>query len=102
MPTSACVIAAVVTVDCWQLSAGLNFFVTLWHRAPYVFMRFRCMFHLVLHVYHLDVTYVALTIHICCKCMFKMFHLFQMYAASVLSVCFICCNVYTRICNCMF
>jgi hypothetical protein len=53
-------------------------------------MRFRCMFHL-------DVAYVALTIHVCCKCMFQMFHLFRTYVASVLSVSFICCNGHTRI-----
>jgi hypothetical protein len=38
-------------------------------------------------------SYVALAIHICCKCMFYLFHT---YVASVLSICFICCNEYTR------
>jgi hypothetical protein len=81
-----------------QLSAGLKLFVTPWHQAPYIFMRFsfRSMFHLVLHVFHLDVAYGTLVIHVCCKYIFQMFHLFQMYVASVLSVCFICCNGYTR------
>jgi hypothetical protein len=65
-PTSACI----VTVDRWQLSSSPIFFINPWHRAPYVFMRFRCIFHLVLHVFHLDVAYVALAIHVCCKCMF--------------------------------
>jgi hypothetical protein len=60
-----------------------------------------------LHVFHLDVVYVAMAIHVCCKCMFQMFQLFQTYVASVLSVhmdvvcdscgCCICCNGHTRI-----
>jgi hypothetical protein len=38
------------------------------------------------------VAYVAMTIHVCCKCMF------QKYVASVLlSRCCICCTGYTRI-----
>jgi hypothetical protein len=31
-------------------------------------------------VSHLDVAYVAMAIHVCCKCMF---HLFQMHVASI-------------------
>jgi hypothetical protein len=42
------------------------------------------------------VAYVAMTIHICWKCMFQMFQLFQMYVASVLSGCCICCTGYIR------
>jgi hypothetical protein len=37
------------------------------------------------------VAYVAMTIHVCCKCMFQMFRFFQTYVASVLSGCSICC-----------
>jgi hypothetical protein len=85
-----------VAVDRWQLSAGPNFSVTPWHRAPYVFMHFRCIFHLVLTVFYLDVAYVALVVHVCCKYMFQMFHLFQTYVVCVLYVCFICCNGCTR------
>jgi hypothetical protein len=33
------------------------------------------------------VAYVAMAIHVCCKCMFHMFKLFQTYVASVLSRC---------------
>jgi hypothetical protein len=29
-----------------------------------------------LHVFHQDVAYVAVAIHICCKRMFQMFHMF--------------------------
>jgi hypothetical protein len=36
-----------------------------------------------LHVFHFDIVYVAMTIHVCCKCMFQMFQLFQTYVASV-------------------
>jgi hypothetical protein len=42
------------------------------------------------------IAYVAMAIHICCKCRFQMFQLFQTYVASVLSGCCICCNDYTR------
>jgi hypothetical protein len=35
-------------------------------------------------VLHLDVVYVAIAIHVCCKCMFQIFQLFQMYVAIVL------------------
>jgi hypothetical protein len=35
-----------------------------------------------------DVAYVALAIHVCCKCTFQMFELFQTYVANVL--CFKC------------
>jgi hypothetical protein len=46
------------------------------------FSYFKCM----LRVFYLDIAYVALAIHICCKCMFQMFQLFQTYIVSVLSV----------------
>jgi hypothetical protein len=45
----------------------------------------------------LDVAYVAMAIHVCCKCLFKMFHLLQTYVASVLSECYICCSGYTYV-----
>jgi hypothetical protein len=34
-----------------------------------------------------DVAHVAMTIHVCFKCMFQMYHLFQTYVVSVLSEC---------------
>jgi hypothetical protein len=46
-----------------------------------------------LQVFYLDVAYVALDIHVCCKYMFQ---LFQTYVASVLSRCCICCTSYKR------
>jgi hypothetical protein len=58
-------------------------------------MRFTCM----LHMFNQDVAsrssvaYVAITIHVCCKCMFQ---LFQTYVTIVLSVCCICCTGYAR------
>jgi hypothetical protein len=54
-------------------------------------MCFFCM----LHVFHLDVAYVAIAK--CCKCMFQIFYLFQMYVASVLYGCCICFSGYTKI-----
>jgi hypothetical protein len=50
------------------------------------FSCFRCM----LQVFHLDVAYVAVAIHVCWNRVFQMFQLFS-------SGCCICCSGYTRI-----
>jgi hypothetical protein len=55
------------------------------------------MFHLDVACFHLIVAYVAVAIHVCCKCMFQMFHIFQTYVASILSRCCICCSGYTHL-----
>jgi hypothetical protein len=62
---------------------------------------FRCS-RRVLQVFHKgvakvdqDVAYVAMAIHVCCKCLFKMFHLLPTYVACVLSTCCICCSDHT-------
>jgi hypothetical protein len=44
----------------------------------------------------LNVAYVAMAIHVCCECLFKMFHQLQTYVASVLSKYYICCSGYTH------
>ena len=47
-----------------------------------------------LQVFYLNVAYVAVAIHICCKLIFQMFQLFSdKYIVSVLSGC--CCSDYT-------
>jgi hypothetical protein len=83
-PASAC--ATLMTIDRWQLSAGLNFSAAPWHRAPYVScisdVCFIC-FIWMLHAFHLDVAYIAMAIHAYCKCIVQMFDLFQTYVASV-------------------
>jgi hypothetical protein len=38
--------------------------------------------------FYLDVVYVAMAIHVSCKCMFQTFYLFQMYVTDILSRCF--------------
>jgi hypothetical protein len=48
------------------------------------------------------VAYVAMTIHVCYKCMFQMFPLFQIYVTSVLSRCCICCTAIHVCCKCIF
>jgi hypothetical protein len=52
-----------------------------------------------------DVAYVAMSIHVCFKCMFQLFHLFQTYVVSVSSGCcksrFACC-IYMHGCKFMF
>jgi hypothetical protein len=40
--------------------------------------------------------YVAVAIHVRCKCIFQMFHMFHTYVASVLSGCCICYSGYTH------
>jgi hypothetical protein len=55
------------------------------------------VFKRMLQVFYLDVAYVALAIHVCCKCMFQMFHLFQTYVASALYGCCICYSAHTHI-----
>jgi hypothetical protein len=45
-----------------------------------------------LQVFYLDVTYVALAIYVCCKCLICL----QMYVASALSGCYICCSARTH------
>jgi hypothetical protein len=47
-------------------------------------------------VFHLNVAYVAMAIHVCCKCMFE---LFQTYVASVLSE---CCSGHTHVASVSF
>jgi hypothetical protein len=39
-------------------------------------------------LFHLDVAYLTVAIHIYCNYMFQMFHLFSMYVVSVLSGCY--------------
>jgi hypothetical protein len=42
---------------------------------------------------YLDVAYVAVAIHVCCKCMFQMFHLFQtMLQVLYLDVTYVLCR----------
>jgi hypothetical protein len=48
----------------------------------------------ILRVFHLDVAYVTMAIHVCYKCMFQMFKVFQTYVTKVLSRRCICCRVY--------
>ena len=45
---------------------------------------------------HLDVVFVAMAIHVCCKCMFQIFHLFQTYVVNILSGYCICFSGYTH------
>jgi hypothetical protein len=52
------------------------------------FTCFKCM----LQVFYLGAAYVALAIHVRCKCMFEMFQLFQTYVASILRGCWLCCK----------
>jgi hypothetical protein len=55
------------------------------------------IFRGMLQVFHFDVAKVdpdvAMAIHVCSNCLFKIFHLFQKYIASVLSS---YCNGYTH------
>jgi hypothetical protein len=44
------------------------------------FKCFICFKHM-LQVFYQDIAYVAVAIHICCKCVFQMFQLFHLYIA---------------------
>jgi hypothetical protein len=49
------------------------------------------VFHLDVAKVNRDVAYVAIAIHVCCKCLFQMFHLFFRHKLQVyLSGCCIC------------
>jgi hypothetical protein len=51
---------------------------------------FKCFsyFKRMMQVFYLDVAYVTLVVHVCCKYMFQMFQLFKTYVVSVLFGCF--------------
>jgi hypothetical protein len=46
--------------------------------------------------FYLDIVYVAMAIHVRCKCMFQTFYLFQMYVTGILSRCSIYFSGYTH------
>jgi hypothetical protein len=54
---------------------------------------FKCFtyFRRVLHVFYLDVAYVAVAIHISCMSMFQMFHMLQTYIPIVVANA-LCCK----------
>jgi len=43
-------------------------------------------------VFHPDLTYVAMAIHVCCKCVFQMFQLFHLDVAYVAVATHVCCK----------
>jgi hypothetical protein len=55
-----------------------------------------------LQVFYLNIAYVTVAIHICCKCMFQIFYVFHMYVVSVLTRCCICYGGYTYIASLCF
>jgi hypothetical protein len=64
------------------------------------------VFHLGVAKVDLDVTFVVIATHVCCKCMFEMFDLFQKYVTIASSRCCksrsgccICCNDYVYVLN---
>jgi hypothetical protein len=62
------------------------------HVATVYFMRFRCMLHMFIWMLQSrsDVAYVAMTIHVCCKCFIWMLHWLYTCVASVCFKCFSC------------
>jgi hypothetical protein len=52
-----------------------------------VCFKYFCYFRRMLQVFYLDVTYVAVIIHIFLKRIFQLFHLFQTYIATSSSYC---------------
>jgi hypothetical protein len=68
----------------WMLLQWLYTYV-----ASVFYKSFSC-FIWMLHVFHLDVAYVAVAIHVCCKSMFQIFHLLYTYVASLCFKYFTC------------
>jgi hypothetical protein len=55
-------------------------------------------FKRMLQVFHLDVAYVPVAIHVCCNCVFKMYQLFHMdIACFYLDVAYVAVVIYTYI-----
>jgi hypothetical protein len=48
-----------------------------------MFQRYVEVFHIGIAKVDQDIAHVAMTMHVCFKCMFQMFHLYQTYVASV-------------------
>jgi hypothetical protein len=82
---------AYISTGCCKSRFGVAMTIHIYCKCMF---QFRC-FKRMLQVFYLDIAYVALTIHVCCKYMFQMFQLFQTYVASVLSRYFIYCTDYT-------
>ena len=67
--------------------------------ASVCFKYFNCL-KCILQVFHLDAAYVAVAIHVCCKCVFQMLQLFHLdvacfhldvtYVAVAIRVCYKC------------
>ena len=74
----------------------------LWWLYTYVTsVGFKCFsyFKRMLQGFYLDVAYVAMAIHVCCKCIFQMFQLFfgstlQVYVSNVSVISDICCKYF--------
>ena len=53
-------------------------------------------------MFHLDGAYVAMAIHVCCKCVFQMFQVFHLYVACFhLDVAYVAVAIHVC-CKCMF
>jgi hypothetical protein len=64
------------------------------------FKGFSCFKHM-LQVFHLDVAYIAVAIHICCNCVFQMFQLFHLDLACFhLDVAYVAVSIHVC-CKCM-
>jgi hypothetical protein len=60
------------------------------------------LFHADVEKIDLDVAYLAIAIHVCCKCLFIMFHLLQTYVTSIfLNVAYVAVTIHIC-CKCMF
>jgi hypothetical protein len=85
----------------WQLeSPSLSMLQTYVSSVSDVFVGMFQVFHADVTKVDRDIAYVAMIVHVCCKCRFVMFHLsFQMYVASVfiwmcVYVSHICCKYF--------
>jgi hypothetical protein len=77
------------------VKVDLIFYMLQWLYMYFASVRFNCFscFRHMLLVFYLDIAYIAVDIHVCCKCIFQMCHLFHTYVASISTGCCICCII---------
>jgi hypothetical protein len=93
---------AYVSSGCCKSRSGVALLQWLYTCVASVCFKYFSCFKRMLQVFHLDVAYVAVTIHVCCKCVLQMFQLFHLDVA-----CFYLDAAYVAVaipvcCKCMF
>jgi hypothetical protein len=56
-----------------------------------MFQMFQLFFKRMLQVFYLDVAYIAVDVHVCCKCVFQIFQQFHLDVAYITMAIHVCC-----------